>query len=73
MPAHSGAGLWFKAASGALQCVRRRRCLAVGGDAVISKSVRGLRPPDAGALLVAAVSRLQARPLRLTIPLLRRS
>ena len=37
------------------------RCLAVGGDTVISKSVRGLRPPEAGALLSAAVARLQAR------------
>ena len=37
------------------------RCLAVGGDTVISKSVRGLRPPEAGALLAAAVARLQAR------------
>ena len=37
------------------------RCLAIGGDTVISKSVRGLRPPEAGALLAAAVARLQAR------------
>ena len=37
------------------------KCLAVGGEAVISKSVRGLRPPDAGALLAAAVARRQAR------------
>ncbi|KAK9833465.1 hypothetical protein WJX81_007454 [Elliptochloris bilobata] len=40
------------------------KCLAVGGDAVISKSVRGLRPPDAGALLAAAVARLQAKASR---------
>ena len=33
----------------------------MGGDTVISKSVRGLRPPEAGALLAAAVARLQAR------------
>jgi hypothetical protein len=63
-------GVAFEAARGSSRCVRRRRCLAVGGDAVISKSVRGLRPPDAGALLVAAVARLQARALRLTSPLL---
>ncbi len=73
MPAYDGACVLFDAASLSLWCARRRRCLAVGGDAVISKSVRGLRPPDAGALLVAAVARLQARPLRLTTPLLWRS